>query len=87
MKRIQVIITGGRMKKRKGKGKTSKTSGKRKKGKRKAKMKKEKKMKAIKTSIQIGSDTRDILYRLKFRKSYDVFLKELCDLYVEEHGE
>jgi hypothetical protein len=39
----------------------------------------------MKTSIQIGTDTRDRLYKLKFRKSYDKFLKELCDLYEEEN--
>jgi predicted DNA-binding protein len=39
-----------------------------------------------KTSIQISMETRDRLYKLKFRKTYDEFLKELCDLY-EEHSE
>jgi hypothetical protein len=34
-----------------------------------------------KTTIQISTDTRDRLYRLKFRKTYDEFLIELCDLY------
>lgn len=34
-----------------------------------------------KTSIQISTETRDRLYRLKFRKTYDEFLGELCDLY------
>jgi hypothetical protein len=34
-----------------------------------------------KTSIQISTDTRDRLYRLKFRKTYEEFLNELCDLY------
>jgi len=69
--------------KKKGKG-TKKKS--RKKSKRKTgKEKKEEKI--IKTSIQIGSDTRDRLYRLKFRKSYNLFLKELCDLYEREHEE
>jgi hypothetical protein len=34
-----------------------------------------------KTSIQVTSATRDRLYKLKFRKTYDQFLNELCDLY------
>ncbi|HYS71892.1 MAG TPA: hypothetical protein VEM95_05670 [Thermoplasmata archaeon] len=33
------------------------------------------------TTIQLATDTRDRLYRLKFRKTYDAFLRELCDLY------
>jgi hypothetical protein len=33
------------------------------------------------TTIQVTSVTRDRLYRLKFRKTYDEFLRELCDLY------
>lgn len=33
------------------------------------------------TTIQLTTDTRDRLYRLKFRKTYDEFLQELCDLY------
>ena len=33
------------------------------------------------TTIQLATDTRDRLYRLKFRKTYDEFLRELCDLY------
>ncbi len=33
------------------------------------------------TTIQLTTQTRDRLYRLKFRKTYDVFLEELCDLY------
>jgi len=33
------------------------------------------------TSIQVTPRTRDRLYRLKFRKTYDEFLAELCDLY------
>ncbi len=43
-----------------------------------------------KTSIQISKDTRDRLYRLKFRKTYDEFLQELCDMYEsreEDEGE
>ncbi len=37
------------------------------------------------TSIQISSDIRDRLYKLKFRKTYDEFLAELCELYEETH--
>ena len=37
------------------------------------------------TSIQLQTDTRDRLYRLKFRTSYDKFLNELCDLYESVH--
>jgi hypothetical protein len=33
------------------------------------------------TTIQLTTGTRDRLYRLKFRKTYDAFLDELCDLY------
>ncbi len=33
------------------------------------------------TTIQVTAATRDRLYRLKFRKTYDEFLRELCDLY------
>lgn len=33
------------------------------------------------TSIQITPETRDRLYRLKFRRTYDQFLNELCDAY------
>ncbi len=33
------------------------------------------------TTIQVTPDTRDRLYRLKFRRTYDEFLQELCDLY------
>jgi len=32
------------------------------------------------TTIQLTTETRDRLYRLKFRKTYDEFLSELCDL-------
>ena len=35
------------------------------------------------TTIQLTADTRDRLYRLKFRKTYDEFLQELCALYDE----
>ncbi len=37
-----------------------------------------------KTSIQISPKTRDRLFRLKFRKTYDQFISELCDLYESE---
>ncbi len=33
------------------------------------------------TTIQLTPTTRDRLYRLKFRQTYDEFLNELCDLY------
>ena len=33
------------------------------------------------TTIQLSTATRDRLYRLKFRRTYDEFLRELCDLY------
>jgi len=33
------------------------------------------------TTIQLTAGTRDRLYRLKFRKTYDEFLQELCELY------
>ena len=33
------------------------------------------------TTIQVTPETRDRLYRLKFRSTYDEFLSELCDLY------
>ncbi len=33
------------------------------------------------TTIQLTMPTRDRLYRLKFRKTYDEFFQELCDLY------
>ena len=33
------------------------------------------------TTIQLTTETRDRMYRLKFRKTYDEFLQELCDLY------
>ncbi len=39
-----------------------------------------------KTSIQITTKTRDRLFRLKFRKTYDEFLSELMDLYDEVRG-
>ncbi|WP_019177064.1 hypothetical protein [Methanomassiliicoccus luminyensis] len=34
-----------------------------------------------KTSIQISPITRDRLFKLKFRRTYDQFLNELCDQY------
>jgi hypothetical protein len=37
-----------------------------------------------KTSIQLTAPTRDRLYRLKFRRTYDQFVNELCDLYERE---
>jgi hypothetical protein len=36
------------------------------------------------TSIQLTTRTRDRLYRLKFRRTYDQFLNELCDLYEDQ---
>ena len=33
------------------------------------------------TTIQVTTEVRDRLYRLKFRKTYDEFLRELCDRY------
>lgn len=39
------------------------------------------------TTIQTSMGTRDRLYRLKFRKTYDEFLQELCDEYEESHRE
>lgn len=33
------------------------------------------------TTIQLTPGTRDRLYRLKFRATYDEFLNELCELY------
>lgn len=44
-------------------------------------------MKDKKTSIQISPETRDRLYRLKFRKTYEQFLSELCDMYEERELE
>jgi hypothetical protein len=37
-----------------------------------------------KTSIQLSTSTRDRLYQLKFRRTYDQFINELCDLYEQE---
>ncbi len=39
------------------------------------------------TTIQLTTETRDRLYKLKFRKTYDEFLRELCDLYEETQAE
>ncbi len=36
-----------------------------------------------KTTIQVTEETRDRLYRLKFRRTYDQFLNELCDMFEE----
>ena len=35
------------------------------------------------TTIQLTTETRDRLYRLKFRKTYDGFLQELCDAFEQ----
>jgi hypothetical protein len=39
------------------------------------------------TTIQLTTHTRDRLYRLKFRKTYDEFLLELCELYESAKGD
>jgi hypothetical protein len=39
-----------------------------------------------KTTIQVSEATRDRLYKLKFRRTYDQFLNELCDLYEEQYN-
>ncbi len=39
------------------------------------------------TTIQVRTGTRDRLYRLKFRKTYDEFLQELCELYEKTQEE
>ena len=36
------------------------------------------------TTIQVSTETRDRLYRLKFRKTYDQFFQVLCDLYEQK---
>ena len=41
-------------------------------------------MEQDKTSIQLATSTRDRLYRLKFRRTYDQFINELCDLYEQD---
>lgn len=40
-----------------------------------------------KTSIQISTELRDRLWKLKFRKTYEEFLSELCDLFEEKEKE
>jgi len=37
------------------------------------------------TTIQVSPTVRDRLYRLKFRKTYDEFLAELCDFWETQH--
>jgi hypothetical protein len=37
------------------------------------------------TSIQLTPEVRDRLYKLKFRKTYDEFLQELCDMYEKDN--
>ena len=37
------------------------------------------------TSIQISPAVRDRLWKLKFRKTYDAFLAELCEMYEAQH--
>ncbi len=39
------------------------------------------------TTIQVSTETRDRLYRLKFRKTYDDFLQGLCDLFEQKSVE
>ncbi len=39
------------------------------------------------TSIQLTPAVRDRLWKLKFRKTYDAFLAELCDMYESSHQE
>ena len=43
--------------------------------------------KAPVTTIQVTASTRDRLYKLKFRKTYDDFLQQLCDLYERTEAE
>ena len=38
------------------------------------------------TTIQTDTDTRDRLFKLKFRKTYNKFLNELCDDYEAKHA-
>jgi hypothetical protein len=45
------------------------------------------KMTDQKTSIQISPATRDRLFKLKFRRTYDQFLNELCDVYEMSQSE
>lgn len=37
------------------------------------------------TTIQTDTGTRDRLFKLKFRKTYNKFLNELCDEYEKKH--
>lgn len=39
------------------------------------------------TTIQVGASTRDRLYRLKFRKTYDDYLNFLMDMYERLEAE
>ena len=39
------------------------------------------------TSIQLTPAVRDRLWKLKFRKTYDTFLAELCEMYEAAHKE
>ena len=36
------------------------------------------------TTVRLTPQTRDRLFKLKFRKTYDAFFNELCDLYEKE---
>jgi hypothetical protein len=47
-------------------------------------MPEEGKSESVKTSIQISPELRDRIFRLKFRRTYEQFFAELCDLYEEE---
>ena len=38
------------------------------------------------TTIQTDTDTRDRLFKLKFRKTYNEFLNELCDDYEKNNN-
>ncbi len=62
-----------------------------KKGKEKEKLEKEKEVEKDeeihKTSIQISTKVRDRLWRLKFRKTYDEFLWDLCEMYEKSEEE
>jgi len=48
------------------------------------KLPEEGKSESTKTSIQISPELRDRIFRLKFRRTYEQFFAELCDLYEEE---
>ena len=39
------------------------------------------------TTVQLTTETRDRIFRLKFRKTYDEFLQELCDLYDAQQAD